>query len=214
VNVAHAQEDVVRNLGRFREFVARFSELVDRHGADEVRVLEYGSTLLAELVRHDDWLPDEFAAHSAESYRQYLLYCDPQERFSVVSFVLGQRQKTPVHDHTVWGMVGMMRGAETCREYAVPMPGRPMVATGAHLVKPGEVDRVSPTIGDIHVVGNALPDRPSVSIHVYGANIGAVARHVYDASTGATRPFVSGYHNAVLPNFWDRSEEVRSRAGR
>jgi len=60
----------VKNLGRFREFVARFSELVDRHGADEVRVLEHGSTLLAELVRHDDWLPDEFAAHSAESYRQ------------------------------------------------------------------------------------------------------------------------------------------------
>jgi predicted metal-dependent enzyme (double-stranded beta helix superfamily) len=213
VSLVRAEENTVNNLARFRQFVARFSALIDRHGADEARLLEEGSALLSELVRHDDWLPEGFAAHSAESYRQYLLYCDPQERFSVVSFVWGPGQKTPVHDHTVWGMVGMMRGAETCREYAVPRVGQPMVSIGEHLVKPGEVDRVSPTIGDIHVVANALPDRPSVSIHVYGANIGAVARHVYDEATGATRPFVSGYHNAVLPNFWDRSVEVRAAVG-
>ena len=203
----------MKNLARFRQFIAQFSALVDRHGADEARVLDEGSTLLSDLVRHDDWLPDEFAAHSTESYRQYLLYCDPQERFSVVSFVWGPGQRTPIHDHTVWGMVGMMRGAETCREYGQPQPGRPMVAAAEHLVRPGEVDRVSPTLGDIHVVANALADRPSVSIHVYGANIGAVARHVYDEGTGAMRPFVSGYHNAVLPNFWDRAAEVRASVG-
>jgi len=203
----------MKNLQRFREFIARFSALVEKHGSDEARMLADGSALLADLVRHDDWLPEEFAAHSPESYRQYLLYCDPLERFSVVSFVWGPGQKTPIHDHTVWGMVGMMRGAETCCEYALPRAGQPMVETGQHLVKPGEVDRVSPAIGDIHVVANALPDRPSVSIHVYGANIGAIARHVYDEATGAARPFISGYHNAVLPNFWDRSAEARPHAG-
>ena len=201
------------NAQRFRDFVMRFSALVERHGSDEPRILDEGSALLSELVHHDDWLPDQFAAHSTESYRQYLLYCDPQERFSVVSFVWGPGQRTPIHDHTVWGMVGMLRGIESCREYAPPVVGEPMVVLGEHLVAPGEVDRVSPTIGDIHVVANALADRPSISIHVYGANIGAVARHVYDETTGATRPFVSGYHNAVLPNFWDRSAEVTGQAG-
>ena len=34
-------------------------------------------------------------------YQQHLLHCDPLERFSVVSFVWGPGQKTPVHDHTV-----------------------------------------------------------------------------------------------------------------
>jgi predicted metal-dependent enzyme (double-stranded beta helix superfamily) len=82
---------------------------------------------------------------------------------------------------------------------------------GSHRVKPGGIDRVSPTVGDVHVVSNALADRASVSIHVYGANIGAVSRHVFDPETGAPKPFVSGYHNAVLPNFWDRSSEVRAR---
>lgn len=74
---------------------------------------------------------------------------------------------------------------------------------------PGDVDKLSPTIGDVHLVANALPDRPSISIHLYGANIGAVSPHVFGEATGAVTPFVSGYHNVVMPNFWDRSAEVR-----
>jgi predicted metal-dependent enzyme (double-stranded beta helix superfamily) len=106
-----------------------------------------------------------------------------------------------------------MRGAELCREYPLPQAGRPRTAQNEHRVGPGSVDRVSPTIGDIHTVSNALADEVSLSIHVYGANIGAVSRHVYDAASGAAKPFVSGYHNSVLPNFWDRSAEVRAAQG-
>ena len=84
-----------------------------------------------------------------------------------------------------------------------------MRKSGEHLIEPGGIDAVSPTVGDIHTVSNALADRPSISIHVYGANIGAVSRHVFDEATGAVTPFISGYHNVVMPNFWDRSAEVR-----
>jgi len=55
---------------------------------------------------------------------------------------------------------------------------------------------------------NAFSDRPSISIHVYGANIGAVRRHVYDAASGTPREFISGYHNTVMPNLWDCSKEA------
>jgi 3-mercaptopropionate dioxygenase len=203
----------VKNLQRFRDFIARFTALVDAHGRDEARIFADGEPLLRELVTHDDWLPDDCAVPSPESYRQYLLHCDPLERFSVVSFVWGPGQRTPVHDHTVWGMVGVMRGAELCTEYGRPVRGHAMKPTGEHRVVPGDVDRVSPTIGDVHVVANALSDRPSVSIHVYGANIGAVRRHVFDGATGETRDFVSGYHNTSVPNFWDRAEDVRRSIG-
>jgi len=201
------------NAARFREFIARLSALVDQHGADEKRVFSEGAPLLAALVSHDDWLPPEFARESTESYRQYLLYCDPKERFSVVSFVWGPGQRTPIHNHTVWGLVGMMRGEERCEEYAPPIAGQPMRKTGDHRVRPGDIDKVSPTVGDIHVVSNALSDRPSISIHAYGANIGAVARHVFDPLNGQASAFVTGYHNSLLPNFWDRSAEVRARIG-
>ena len=45
---------------------------------------------------------------------------------------------------------------------------------------------------------------------VYGANIGAVRRHVYVRETGEIKPFVSGYSNKVIPNLWDRSAEMRA----
>ncbi len=197
------------NIPRLRSYIQAMTRLVEVNAGDEPTMLAEGEKLLKALVSHDDWLPEAFAQPSTEGYRQYLLYCDPLERFSVVSFVWGPGQKTPVHDHTVWGMVGMMRGAEMCEEYNGVTPGKPFQVSGTHRIEPGEVDLVSPTIGDIHVVSNAYTDRPSISIHVYGANIGAVRRHVFDPATGAPREFISGYHNTVMPNLWDRSQERR-----
>jgi predicted metal-dependent enzyme (double-stranded beta helix superfamily) len=68
------------------------------------------------------------------------------------------------------------------------------------------VTAVSPAIGDFHRVANALGDRPSTSIHVYGANIGAVRRSMYELD-GTSKTFVSGYSNSELPNLWDRSKD-------
>ena len=189
-------------IARLREFVVALTRLVERHGGEEARMLDEGARLLGELVAHDDWLPEAYAAPARESYRQYLLYCDPLERFSVVSFVWMPGHRTPIHDHTVWGLVGVLRGEEMCEEYSAAIK-----KVAAHKSKPGEVDRVSPAIGDIHVVSNAGA-QVAVSIHVYGANIGAVRRHTFDASTGQAKEFVSGYHNLQVPNLWDRSKEA------
>ncbi|MFM1892093.1 MAG: hypothetical protein RLZ44_1170, partial [Pseudomonadota bacterium] len=179
------------HIAPLRDFVQAFTRLVQAAGDDEARIFAEGRPLLARLIAHDDWLPAHFAAADPERYQQYLLYCDPLERFSVVSFVWGPGQRTPVHDHTVWGMVGVLRGAELCEEFAWDAARGRLRAAGAHRVLPGDIDLVSPRVGDVHRVANALADRVSVSIHVYGANIGAVSRHVYDPDTGEQRAFVS-----------------------
>jgi predicted metal-dependent enzyme (double-stranded beta helix superfamily) len=189
------------NLARLRGFIRDFTLLVDA-GAGEERIFGEGRALLAQLVAVDDWLPLEYAEPDPLRYRQYLLHCDPLERFSLVSFVWGPGQATPVHDHTVWGMVGVLRGAERCEEFARADGAGALTAAGSHLLQAGAIDLVSPRVGDIHRVSNALADGVSVSIHVYGANIGLVSRHVYDPETGAARDFVSGYANAHLPNPW------------
>src|SRR5690348_703985 len=196
-------------IERFRQFLCDLTQLSDA-GADECAIRAEAGRSLRELVSADDWLPDEFAAPDPAQYRQYLLYCDVLERFSVVSFVWGPGQRTPVHDHTVWGLIGMLRGSEIARNYTVEPCGR-LAPVGTETLVPGEVTAVSPTIGDIHLVENALCDRPSISIHVYGGNIGAIARHVFVPETGEVKPFVSGYSNRVLPNLWDRSDAVRAR---
>ncbi|HEV8679675.1 MAG TPA: cysteine dioxygenase [Stellaceae bacterium] len=200
---------MAEGLDRLRRFLGDLTRLCDA-GEGEIRA--HGAASLRALVAADDWLPPEFAEPDPAQYRQYLLYCDPLERFSVVSFVWGPGQKTPVHDHTVWGLIGMLRGAEISRNYAIDASGR-LTAAGDERLVPGAVTAVSPQIGDIHSVENALADRPSISIHAYGANIGAVARHVFMPESGAAKPFVSGYTNRMLPNLWDRSAEMRAHLG-
>ena len=189
-----------------RDFVVAVTHLADQHH-NEPEMLAAVSPELAKLVARDDWLPDELAQPHPEFYRQYLLHADPLERFSVVSFVWGPGQRTPVHDHCVWGLIGMLRGEEIAQPFGHDADGRLVAQGPAQRLLPGQIEAVSPTLGDIHQVSNAFDDRSSISIHVYGANIGAVHRWVY-ATDGSRKPFVSGYSNTSVPNLWDRSKET------
>jgi len=171
-------------------------------GLDEPAMLAQARQLMGELVAHDDWLPESLAQPHPEFYRQYLLHADPLGRFSIVSFVWGPGQQTPVHDHTVWGIIGMLRGAEFSQAYTATDSGTLVPAGEEHRLQPGDLEVVSPTLGDIHRVRNAFSDQVSISIHMYGGNIGEIRRHVFDAGTGQAKPFVSGYSNTMVPNLW------------
>ncbi|AIZ32918.1 cysteine dioxygenase [Pseudomonas parafulva] len=190
---------------RLRHFIENLAELIDQR-PDEAAVLDRGQRLLADLVAHDDWLPDELAQPDPERYRQYLLHCDSRQRFCVVSFVWGPGQRTPIHDHRVWGLIGMLRGAEWAQGFVRDAQGALQPHGAAVRLLPGQVEAVSPRIGDIHRVSNAYDDRVSISIHVYGGNIGAVKRAVY-SDDGSEKTFISGYSNTHLPNLWDLSKE-------
>lgn len=194
-----AEDRAPLRLGRLRLFVEGMAAIIERSDLEE-QIITEGKDLLAELVRHDDWLPPEFAAPDPSRYQQYLLHCDSARRFSVVSFVWGPGQSTPVHDHTLWGMVGILRGAEISQPYIRTDSGIALAGPAVRL-EVGQIDCVSPKIGDIHKVSNALPDAPSVSIHVYGGDIGSVRRTAF-AADGAAKPFISGYSNRMLPNIW------------
>jgi len=200
------------SVDRLRRFIGDMTSLVGGawQDKDEAATIEVGAKLLAELVRHDDWLPESMARCPPHGYAQNLLWCDPFERFSVVSFVWAPSARTPVHDHQMWGLVGMLRGSETSQRFTRdPVTGALTMGDCSPLA-PGDVEALLPALGDIHQVTNALSDCGSISIHVYGGNIGSVRRHTFDVTSGAPSPFVSGYTNRELPNLWDRSAEVRT----
>lgn len=192
-------------IARLRDFVVSIGTLLES-AWDEPTILREGTSLLKELIRVDDWLPASCAELGPEPYRQYLLHADTRERFSVVSFVFGPGRSTPIHDYTVWGLIGMLRGSECEQHYTQTESGSLSESGIPHLLEPGNVDAVSPALGDIHRVSNAFNDRTSISIHVYGANIGGVRRSTYDAN-GVKKSFISGYSNTELPNIWDRSRD-------
>jgi predicted metal-dependent enzyme (double-stranded beta helix superfamily) len=200
------------NLGRLRRFIGDMTSLVSGawQDKDEAAIVEVGAKLLAELVSQDDWLPESMAKCPPHGYAQNMLWCDPFERFSVVSFCWAPGAQTPVHDHQMWGLVGMLRGSETSQAFQRD-PATGALAKGAlSILKPGDVEPLLPSKGDIHQVTNALKDVGSLSIHVYGGNIGAVKRYTFDPATGKPNLFISGYTNQIVPNLWDRSAEVRA----
>lgn len=177
--------------GRLADFIAAMTRVAE-DVPDGPGRMAAARPLLQRLVAVDDWLPDACAAPHPQFYRQYPLHLDPEGRFSLVSFVWGPGQATPIHDHTVWGLIGMLRGAEVATSYALDAEGRPVPSGPAVRLEPGAVDAVSPEIGDIHKVVNAFTDRVSISIHLYGADIGTVRRHVFDPA-GGVKAFISGY---------------------
>lgn len=204
--ISAAQAPAIQPL---RDFVVAVTHLVDQMTVEAELVAAVRAELI-RLIADDAWLPAEAAAPHPDHYQQYLLHCDPLERFCIVSFVWGPGQRTPVHDHRVWGLVGVLRGGETSQAYARGADGRLHEQGPEEHLAPGDIALVSPRTGDVHRVANACADRASISIHVYGGNIGAVARHVFDPDTAQAKPFVSGYSNAATPNLWDRSAQVRS----
>ena len=186
--------------GKLLSFIKDLSLLIENQAGEKI-IFTDGKKLLEKLIAVDDWLPEQFTKPHPQYYQQYLLYADPFDRFSIVSFVWGPGQKTPIHNHTVWGMVGQLRGEEKGTPYYRQSDGS-FKPGETSISLPGHVDTVSPSTHDIHVVENSLSDKTSISIHVYGGNIGKIARSVFDPVTGAEKTFVSGYANTVVPNLW------------
>jgi 3-mercaptopropionate dioxygenase len=188
------------NIERLRAFAAHAAQSVALHTQDEAAVLAAITPALAGLISQDDFLPEAYTRPHPQYYQQYLLYGDPAQNLSIVSFVWGPGQKTPVHNHRVWGLVGILRGGELSTDFTEQngqfIPGQ------TELLSPGRVVAVSPRLGDIHQISNAYDDAVSISIHVYGGNIGRVRREVFLPETGEVKPFISGYANADVPNLW------------
>lgn len=149
---------------------------------------------LVTLLRSPDWLPASHRRPREDRYAQYPVYVAPDNSFSVVSFVWKPGQWTPIHDHTVWGVIGIYQGVERTEVFE-KQQGR-YVITRTIDSQVGEVGAVSPEIGDVHRVGN-VSDDVSISIHVYGGNIGEIERHVFEED-GSSKAFISGYEPAPL----------------
>jgi predicted metal-dependent enzyme (double-stranded beta helix superfamily) len=99
--------------------------------------------------------------------------------YSLVAAVWRPGQRTAVHDHIAWCVVGVHRGEE--HEIRYRLVGDQLVEDG-HTVGPcGEVTVLIPP-GDIHAVVND-GTQVAVSLHVYGADLrrrGTSVRRCYD----------------------------------
>jgi 3-mercaptopropionate dioxygenase len=137
-------------------------------------------TRLGALLAYDGWLAPEHRVASHDNYRQHLLHVSPCRRLSIVALVWLPGQRTPIHDHVSWCVVGVYEGCERETRYsAVEVGGeRCLVAVDSIEANPGHVEVIVPSIEDIHSV-TAVGDGPTISIHVYGADIAGLGSSIY-----------------------------------
>lgn len=180
-----------QTLDAFIDDVASLVSGID----DEYEITKRVAEQLSDLLTGDYRLPPELTRPSNEHHVTYPLYIAPDDSWSLASVVWNVGQRTPVHGHETWGVVGIYAGAEREIRYVKPAasePGRALTPAGEHVWERGQVTVCCTTDDDVHAVA-AVGDEPTVGIHVYGGNIGTINRRLYDAATGAVRWFVSGW---------------------
>jgi predicted metal-dependent enzyme (double-stranded beta helix superfamily) len=174
----------------FGNFIDGIESVIRRVAEPKDTVLAI-EPLLRCLVTEPGWLKEKHRrAIESKAYAQYLLYRPADHAFSVVSFVWNPGQGSPIHDHCTWGVIGQYEGEEEESRFRTTRNG--LECVGVVFARPGDISHVYPPSCDIHQIVNRSA-RPTISIHIYGGDIGTQRRHTYDPNTGATQEFISGY---------------------
>jgi predicted metal-dependent enzyme (double-stranded beta helix superfamily) len=183
---------------RLRSFVADAEATIARSASAEAACDRIRPSFAA-LLSDPEWLPPQYRQAAPESgmgggIGQWLLYRADDASLSFFSLVVPPGAETPIHDHLAWGLVGLYRGTQDEEIYAAGHETLELVERRA--LRPGDFYALIPPHDDIHRVRTTSAET-SVSLHLLTNDTGCVWRHTYDAGSGTTRPFRSGYVNVA-----------------
>jgi predicted metal-dependent enzyme (double-stranded beta helix superfamily) len=162
----------------------------------ELRLLK---PLMERLVATPGAVPREAFTPRKDKFANNLIYRPNDRIFSVMGGNWLPGQTTPIHDHLTWAVVGVCEGEERESIYRRADDGSNPKRAKLELVS----ERINKE-GHVTVLGKAGIHRidnisriPSLSIHMYGLDIGTTERHSYDPVSGEISKFVSGYCNVL-----------------
>lgn len=199
------------NAAVLNDFIQKV-EIIVAAERDQLKIVTRLEPLLGQLVTNEDlsWLKDEYRrpprgkSGVAAGYGQYCLYRRGTE-LSVIAFCWGPGQGTPIHDHLSWGVLGFIDGRERETRYKRVDGGADeeharLQEVGVHYTEKGCTSHVITPTRDIHKVENP-GDTPSVSIHVYGCDMGRQRRRRYDLDSGKIEWYVTPHDSdeVVVP---------------
>jgi predicted metal-dependent enzyme (double-stranded beta helix superfamily) len=180
----------------FADYVCGVERVLDRRPSPPVTVREV-SALTRRLVADPGWLAPEHRQPIQDRYARYLLHRDRTNRFVVLSLVWLPGQSTPIHDHSCWGVMGLLDGEleEVCYE-RLDDGSRPdyaeLAETVSSRVLPGTASYLLPPYREIHRIGNPTQAR-AISIHIYGRDLDEV--NVFDQVTRKVSRMRIKYYN-------------------
>lgn len=182
----------------FGDFVTDLELITSVASMDEQKIKQIHRKLRL-LLSDPSFLSDEARTPNTERYARHLLHKDKRDRFVVVSLVWLPGQGTPVHDHSTWGVAGIVSNELRIINYARLDDGRKngyaelREASAVH-AKAGTVLYVLPPNDEIHLLENAS-DRTTITVHVYGKEI--TRFNVFDVEKNRYQPSEVSYDTAV-----------------
>lgn len=186
------------------EFTADLDRIVrsNTNGVVDARaIVDETKPHFERLLSDTSWLDPKFRIPTEGRIANYMLAKATDNSWSVVSTVWWPGYSTPVHDHLIWGLVGVYHGVEREERYKRLDDGsRPGYAELREVEtvynRPVSISHLVPPDEDIHLILNPDDREPSYSIHIYGGSLDGVLRHQYDLSTGEIKEFRSKYNIA------------------
>ena len=100
-------------LDELDAFIRDLALLHERCRGDDAGLVEATRLRLALLVARPDVLSPSACEGSPDRYTQHVLHVSPDRSHSVVALVWYPGQRTPIHDHVSWCVVGVYEGTES-----------------------------------------------------------------------------------------------------
>ena len=178
---------------------AKEAEAIVRSNNSETSVLRGLRPLMQRLVTTPGSVPPESFTPRSDRFANNLVYRPHDRAFSITAGNWLPGQTTPIHDHLTWAVVGVYEGEERESLFRRTDDGSDLKRASLELASERINSKGHVTIlgrAGIHRIDN-VSKSPSLSIHMYGADIGSLERHSFDPVTGAVGKFVSGYCNVL-----------------
>jgi len=132
-------------------------------------------TALCDLIRANDLdIPERYVRPRNDRYARRLLFKNRELGYTAVVMTWGPGQKTALHDHAgLWCVEGVVTGQMNVTRFDLS-------ETVGDRFRFVHVEEVKAGVGssgalippyEYHVLANALPDTPSVTLHVYGGDM-------------------------------------------
>lgn len=149
------------------------------HSADPAAAI---AALLADALRNPPALADAFA-DGADKPGVVPLF--RSEALTVAHVVSAPGSRSPIHNHRMWGVIGIYAGQEDNHLYRRGMDG--LIDDGLRSLRAGDVFVMDPEL--IHAVANPRAGLNG-GLHVYGGDLMArPGRSLWDPDSGAEEAY-------------------------
>ncbi len=161
------------------------------HFADPSEAGRHAEAALHSALASPDLLSESQRLSSPTGFQPNVLHVAPDGAFSIVAIVWLPDQRTPIHDHLAWCVVGVYEGEEYETRYRLADEEQePALAEMLSRVnRPGETCCMVPP-DDIHQVENRAGET-TISIHIYGTDYtkkGSSILRTYDLPVRVAEP--------------------------